>query len=191
LVGPASVSKLKYVDEASALTKLAETGEVASTIGKVEDGAKVGKALSFEKLMSAEDAQKYVQWNKYAEAGISPSDRVRVLEISEKAPKVEYREGVSPDDILAMPKNDRPNPKKVYKPSYIEAHKQQFSNGASRFQVFEPSTSYQDGIIGGEDGNSFWTTQEHADVIQEVANGDKRRYEDLIMVILEITHFIV
>ena len=41
LVGPASVSKLKYVDEASALTKLAETSEVASTVGKVEDGVKV------------------------------------------------------------------------------------------------------------------------------------------------------
>ncbi len=38
LVGPASVSKLKYVDEASALTKLTETSEVASTVGKVEDG---------------------------------------------------------------------------------------------------------------------------------------------------------
>ena len=41
LVGPASVSKLKYVDEASALTKLTETSEVASTVGKVEDGVKV------------------------------------------------------------------------------------------------------------------------------------------------------
>ena len=41
LVGPASVSKLKYVDEASALTKLAETSEVASTVGKVEDVVKV------------------------------------------------------------------------------------------------------------------------------------------------------
>lgn len=37
-VGPAAVSKLKYVDEASNLTKLAETSEVASTVGKVEDG---------------------------------------------------------------------------------------------------------------------------------------------------------
>ena len=36
LVGPASISKLKYVDEASALTKLTETSEVASTVGKVD-----------------------------------------------------------------------------------------------------------------------------------------------------------
>ncbi|WP_423832019.1 T7SS effector LXG polymorphic toxin [Streptococcus equinus] len=40
-VGPAAVGKLKYVDEASALTKLTETSEVASTVGKVEDGVKV------------------------------------------------------------------------------------------------------------------------------------------------------
>ncbi|UVF02988.1 LXG domain-containing protein [Streptococcus equinus] len=180
LVGPAAVGKLKYVDEASNLTKLAKTSEVASGVGKVEDGVKVGNALSFEKLMSAEDAQKYAQWNKYAEAGIEPEGRVKLLEISEKAPKVKYQEGISSDDILDLPKKERPNPEEVYKPSYIEAHKQQFSNGASRFQVFEPSTSYQDGIIGGEDGNSFWLTQEHADVIQEVANGDKRRYEVIL-----------
>ncbi len=37
-VGPAAVGKLKYIDEASNLTKLAETSEVASTVGKVEDG---------------------------------------------------------------------------------------------------------------------------------------------------------
>ena len=76
LVGPASVSKLKYVDEASALTKLAETSEVASTVGKVEDGV----SLSFEKLMSAEDAQKYIQWNKYAEAGIEPEGRIKLTD---------------------------------------------------------------------------------------------------------------
>ncbi|MGT2877092.1 TNT domain-containing protein, partial [Streptococcus gallolyticus] len=76
LVGPASISKLKYVDEASALTKLAETSEVASTVGKVEDGV----SLSFEKLMSAEDAQKYIQWNKYAEAGIEPEGRIKLTD---------------------------------------------------------------------------------------------------------------
>ncbi|SDP25651.1 hypothetical protein SAMN05216347_11040, partial [Streptococcus equinus] len=47
LVGPAAVGKLKYVDEASNLAKLAKTEEVASTVGKVEDGVKVSK---FDKL---------------------------------------------------------------------------------------------------------------------------------------------
>ncbi|MCY7192633.1 hypothetical protein, partial [Streptococcus gallolyticus] len=167
---------LKYVDEASALTKLTETSEVASTVGKVEDGV----SLSFEKLMSAEDTQKYIQWNKYAEVGIEPEGRVKLLEISEKAPKVEYRPGKKPEDILVQTKGKRDGIETYLDSSYIEAHKQQFSNGASRFQVFEPSTSYQDGIIGGEDGNSFWLTQEHADIIQEVANGDNRRYEVIL-----------
>ncbi|SDP13186.1 LXG domain of WXG superfamily protein [Streptococcus equinus] len=80
LVGPAAVGKLKYAEEAGNLAKLAEAGDVASTVGKVEDGVKVGKALSFEKLMSAEDAQKYVQWNKYAEAGIEPEGRIKLTD---------------------------------------------------------------------------------------------------------------
>ena len=46
LVGPAAVSKLKYVDEASSLTKLAEISEVASTVGKVEDGVRVVDEVS-------------------------------------------------------------------------------------------------------------------------------------------------
>ncbi|SCW48761.1 hypothetical protein SAMN02910449_1370, partial [Streptococcus equinus] len=45
-VGPAAVGKLKYVDEASALTKLTETSEVASTVGKVEDGVRVVDKVS-------------------------------------------------------------------------------------------------------------------------------------------------
>ncbi|MCY7192690.1 hypothetical protein MK560_10745, partial [Streptococcus gallolyticus subsp. gallolyticus] len=83
LVGPASVSKLKYVDEASALTKLAETSEVASTVGKVEDGV----SLSFEKLMSAEDAQKYVAWNNFAKDGISVEERLKIIDDGIYSPK--------------------------------------------------------------------------------------------------------
>ncbi|WP_254058932.1 hypothetical protein [Streptococcus ruminicola] len=176
LVEPAAVGKLKYVDEASSLTKLADAGEVASTVGKVEDGV----SLSFEKLMSAEDAQKYAQWNKYAEAGIEPEGRVKLLEISEKAPKVEYQDGWSAEEILSDAKGNRQPVEDYLTADSIAQHKQQFSNGASRFQVFEPSTSYQDGIIGGKDGNSFWLPQEHADIIQEVANGDNRRYEIIL-----------
>ncbi|QGZ28305.1 hypothetical protein GP482_09375 [Streptococcus ruminicola] len=41
LVGPAAVGKLKYVDEASNLAKFTKTEEIASTVGKVEDGVKV------------------------------------------------------------------------------------------------------------------------------------------------------
>ena len=59
---------------------------------------------------------------------------MRVLEISEKAPKVEYQPDYSPDRILGTPKNDRPSVENTYSPVYIEAHRQQFENGALDFK---------------------------------------------------------
>ena len=105
---------------------------------------------------------------------------MRVLEISEKAPKVEYQPDYSPDRILGTPKNDRPSVENTYSPVYIEAHRQQFENGATRFQKFKPDPNYQEGIIGGKDGTSFWLSKDHADVIQDVAKGDNRLYETLL-----------
>ncbi|UVF02985.1 hypothetical protein [Streptococcus equinus] len=61
LVGPTAVGKLKYVDEASNLAKLAEAGEVASTVGKVEDGVKVGKEINRE--------LKIINTNKFTKSG--------------------------------------------------------------------------------------------------------------------------
>ena len=140
------------------------------------------KYLSTLNGMSFEDARKYTQWNKYAEAGISPEDRVRVLEISEKAPKVEYQEGVSPDDILAMPKKDRPNPEEVYKPSYIEAHRQQFENGAIKFQKFTPEKGgFNNGAIGNpKDHVAFVMPKEAGETLLNVSKGDSRILEDLL-----------
>ena len=63
---------------------------------------------------------------------------------------------------------------------YIEAHKKQFDNGASRFPKFQPSENWNGGIVGGDDGTSFWLSKEHADVIQDVAQGDNRLYEALL-----------
>nr|WP_205396242.1 hypothetical protein [Streptococcus lutetiensis] len=57
LVGPAAVGKLKYVDEVSNLAKLAKTEEVASTVGKVEDGVKVGQS-TYEIIQ-----QKLIEYN--------------------------------------------------------------------------------------------------------------------------------
>ena len=45
-VGPAAVGKLKYAEEAGNLAKLADAGDVASTVGKVEDGVKVVDKVS-------------------------------------------------------------------------------------------------------------------------------------------------
>ena len=53
-------------------------------------------------------------------------------------------------------------------------------DGATRFQKFKPDPNYQEGIIGGKDGTSFWLSKDHADVIQDVAKGDNRLYETLL-----------
>ncbi|MGV3311737.1 T7SS effector LXG polymorphic toxin [Streptococcus suis] len=139
------------------------------------------KTTSFIDEMSPEDARRYEQWNKYVEAGISPEDRVRVLEISEKAPKVEYQPDYSSDSILSISKGERPDVNNVFSPEYIEAHKQQFDNGAARFQKIYSET-YNNGVIGveGGDNTSFWLSKDHADIIQEVANGNNRIYEALL-----------
>ena len=92
LVGPASVSKLKYVDEASALTKLAETSEVASTVGKVEDGVKVGQS-TYEIIQ-----QKLIEHN-ITEAEFNRLRATRVVDMTQ----AEY-------DMMIDIRNAVPNP---------------------------------------------------------------------------------
>ena len=132
--------------------------------------------------MSPEDAQRYRQWNKYAEAGISPEDRVRVLEISEKAPKVEYQPDYSSDSILSIPKGDRPDVNNVFSPEYIEAHKQQFDNGAIKFQKFTPEEGgFNNGAIGNpKDHVAFVMPKDVGETLIEVSKGDPRTLEDLL-----------
>ncbi|HEO8569847.1 TPA: hypothetical protein TUL10_001964, partial [Streptococcus equi subsp. zooepidemicus] len=130
--------------------------------------------------VSPEDSQRYIQWHKYAKAGLGPLDRVRILEISEKAPKIEYLPGKTSDSILAISKGDRPNVEKVYSPDYIGFHRKQFDNGATRFQKFKPNVDYQDGLVGDDLGNSFWLSTKDADVIQEIGKGNNRLYETLL-----------
>nr|WP_205397568.1 T7SS effector LXG polymorphic toxin [Streptococcus lutetiensis] len=178
LVGPAAVGKLKYVDEASNLAKLAKTEEVASTIGKVEDDL----SLSFEKLMSAEDTQKYIQWNKYAEAGIEPEGRVKLLEISENAPKTEYMPGRSEENILKIAKGRRPKVENVYSPEFINEHQQQFSNGAIKIQKFTPTENgFNNGAIGNpKDHVAFVMPKDVGETIIEVSKGNPRILEDIL-----------
>ena len=92
LVGPASISKLKYVDEASALTKLAETSEVASTVGKVEDGVKVGQS-TYEIIQ-----QKLIEHN-ITEAEFNRLRATRVVDMTQ----AEY-------DMMIDIRNAVPNP---------------------------------------------------------------------------------
>ena len=139
-------------------------------------------------LMSMEpmDRQRYLQWHKYAEAGISPSDRVRVLEISEKAPKIKMIDGLDQQSVFKNIEaidteiTPRPEPEGYLHPDYLEAHKHLFDNGAAKFQKFQPSESWNEGIVGGDDRTSFWLSKDHADIIQDIARGDNRIYETLL-----------
>ena len=111
---------------------------------------------------------------------LTPEERELIFNISKNAPKVEYQPDYSFDSVLSMSKNNRPNVEYVYTPEYIKAHKQQFENGAARFQKFQPSENWNGGIVGGSDGTSFWLSKEHADIIEKVADGDNRLYEIIL-----------
>ncbi|HEM3867532.1 TPA: hypothetical protein U1V35_000739 [Streptococcus suis] len=145
------------------------------------------KTTSFMDEMSPEDARRYEQWNKYVEAGISPEDRVRVLEISEKAPKPEYMpDTYTQQEVLDIKPNAdegifRPDVEDYLSSDYIEAHRRQFENGVAKFQKIYSET-YNNGVIGveGGDNTSFWLSKDHADIIQDVANGNNRIYEAIL-----------
>ena len=111
---------------------------------------------------------------------LTPEERELIFNISKNAPEVEYRPGKTAKSVLSILKKDRPSVEKVYSSEYIKAHRQQFKNGASRFQKFQPSESWNGGIVGGDDGTSFWLSKEHADIIEKVANGDNRLYEIIL-----------
>ena len=111
---------------------------------------------------------------------LTPEERELIFNISKYSPKVKYKNGVTPKEILEINKGDRPNPEDIYNSTYLKMHNQQFKNGASRFQKFQPSESWNGGIVGGKDGTSFWLSKEHADIIEKVANGDNRLYEIIL-----------
>ena len=111
---------------------------------------------------------------------LTPEERELIFNISKDSPKVKYKNGVTPKEILEINKGDRPNPEDIYNSTYLKMHNQQFKNGASRFQKFQPSESWNGGIVGGKDGTGFWLSKEHADIIEKVANGDNRLYEIIL-----------
>ena len=117
---------------------------------------------------------------KYRSWGISPTDSVQILEISENAPKVKYKNGFTSESIVEIKYGDRPNPEDIYQSSSLKMHNQQFNKGTARFQKFKPDETWQNGIVGGEDGYSFWISKKHADIIEKVANGNNRLYEKLL-----------
>ena len=117
---------------------------------------------------------------------LTPEERELIFNISKDSPKVKYIRGAyTKKDILDIKPDSqkgifRPDVEEYLTPKYIEAHRQLFKNGASRFQKFQPSENWNGGIVGGDDGTSFWLSKEHADIIEKVANGDNRLYEIIL-----------
>ena len=117
---------------------------------------------------------------------LTPEERELIFNISKDSPKVKYIRGAyTKKDILDIKPDSqkgifRPDVEDYLTPKYIEAHRQLFKNGASRFQKFQPSENWNEGIVGSGDGTSFWLSKEHADIIEKVANGDNRLYEIIL-----------
>ncbi|HEL0121769.1 hypothetical protein [Streptococcus equi] len=138
--------------------------------------------------MSLEDSQRYIQWNKYAKAGFSPSDRVRVLEISEKAPKIKLKSRKNRQKffkkIEATDKEvtRRPDPSSYLAPEYIEAHRHLFDNGAIKIQKFTPQESgFNNGAIGNpKDHVVFVMPKDVGETLIDVSKGEPRILEDLL-----------
>ena len=138
--------------------------------------------------MEPMDRQRYLQWYKYAEAGISPSDRVRVLEISEKAPKIKMIDGLDQQSVFknieAIDKEitPRPKPERYLHPDYIEAHRHQFDNGAIKIQKFMPQKGgFNNGAIGSnKDHVAFVMPKDVGETLIDVSKGNPRLLEDLL-----------
>ncbi|WP_231191002.1 T7SS effector LXG polymorphic toxin [Streptococcus equi] len=182
----ARVTEVKPTYKRQQLLKNLENSRLARESSRFKNYAAREKFTTTLAGMSLEDSQRYIQWHKYAKAGLSPSDRIRVLEISEKAPKIKLKSRKNRQKffkkIEAIDKEvtRRPDPSSYLAPEYIEAHRHLFDNGAARFQRFQPSESWNNGVVGGKDGMSFWVSKDHADIIEDIAKGDNRLYETLL-----------
>lgn len=113
---------------------------------------------------------------------LTPEERELIFNISKDAPKVEYRPGKTAKSVLSIPKKDRPSIEKVYSSEYIQAHKQQFENGAIKFQKFTPEEGgYNNGAIGNpKDHVAFVMPKEAGETLIKVTKGDPELLEDIL-----------
>ena len=113
---------------------------------------------------------------------LTPEERELIFNISKNAPTVEYQPDYSFDSVLSMSKNNRPNVEYVYTPEYIKAHKQQFENGAIKFQKFTPEEGgYNNGAVGNEkDHVAFVMPKEAGETLIKVTKGDPELLEDIL-----------
>ena len=113
---------------------------------------------------------------------LTPEERELIFNISKNAPKVEYRPGKTSKSVLSIPKKDRPSVEKVYSSEYIKAHRQQFENGAIKFQKFTPEEGgYNNGAVGNEkDHVAFVMPKESGETLIKVTKGDPELLEDIL-----------
>ncbi|HFI0100154.1 TPA: hypothetical protein ACGORY_000713 [Streptococcus suis] len=128
------------------------------------------------------DAHRIELRNTYEAAGLSTKDINRIFEISDTAPKVEYRPGKNSERILAQPKGKRDSVETYLDPAYIKEHIKLFDNGAIKFQKFTPEEGgFNNGAIGNpEDHVAFVMPREAGETLIEVSKGDPRLLEVLL-----------
>ena len=113
---------------------------------------------------------------------LTPEERELIFNISKNAPKVKYKNGVTPKSILEINKGDRPNPEDIYNSTYLKMHNQQFKNGAIKFQKFTPEEGgYNNGAIGNpKDHVAFVMPKEAGETLIKVTKGDPELLEDIL-----------
>ena len=113
---------------------------------------------------------------------LTPEERELIFSISKNAPKVEYRPGKTAKSVLSIPKKERPSVEKVYSSEYIEAHKQQFENGAIKIQKYTPEEGgYNNGAVGNiKDHVAFVMPKEVGEILIKVTKGDPELLEDIL-----------
>ena len=119
---------------------------------------------------------------------LTPEERELIFSISRNAPKVEYIKGTyTKKDILDIKPDSqkgilRPDVEDYLTPESIEAHIQQFKNGAIKIQKFTPEEGgYNNGAVGNiKDHVAFVMPKEVGEILIKVTKGDPELLEDIL-----------
>ena len=159
-------------------------------VPKVESALEI-KNRVLENIKASKTAREYSNFKdfsireRYLEKifdKLTPEERELIFSISKNAPKVEYRPGKTAKSVLSIPKKERPSVEKVYSSEYIEAHKQQFENGAIKIQKYTPEEGgYNNGAVGNiKDHVAFVMPKEVGEILIKVTKGDPELLEDIL-----------
>ena len=159
-------------------------------VPKVESALEI-ENLVLENIKASKTAREYSNFKDFAIRErylekifdkLTPEERELIFSISKNAPKVEYRPGITAKSVLSIPKKERPSVEKVYSSEYIEAHKQQFENGAIKIQKYTPEEGgYNNGAVGNiKDHVAFVMPKEVGEILIKVTKGDPELLEDIL-----------